>query len=313
MRDFFFVVGKEDVNKRVDLFLSEKIEGVSRNEILSSIKEKGVSVNGKIFKKGGIRLKEGDEVRIELLPRRELSAKPQEIPIDVVYQDEFFAIVNKRAGMVVHPAPGNYDGTLANALMYHFNSLPGYDSLRPGIVHRLDKLTSGLLIIPLRKDVLEKFSKYFKERKIRKKYKALLYGRLSQKVEVNFPIGRDRKNRVKMAVDIRQGREAKTIFSPEEFLENFTLVDVEIHSGRTHQIRVHASHIGHPVVGDDLYDRGFLNRVEFKKYKGLISGLNRYFLHAYFLEFYHPISGKLLTVEIDLPEELKNFLKNLRG
>ncbi len=309
---FSFIAEESDNLKRVDLFLVEKIERASRSEILNSIKENGVYINGRVFKKGGIKLKKGDEVEIELLPERELSARPQNIPIEIVYEDRYFAIVNKKAGMVVHPAPGNYDGTLANGLIYHFKSLPGYDELRPGIVHRLDKFTSGLLIVPLKKDILEIFSGYFKERKIEKKYFALLYGILEKEIEVTVPIGRDRKNRVKMAVDFEKGREAFTIFTPIEVVKNFTLVDVKIHSGRTHQIRVHASHINHPVVGDDLYGKNFFNREEFKKYRGKILSLNRYFLHAYFLKFKHPVDGEEIKINIDLPSELQDFLKNLK-
>ncbi len=309
---FSFIVEEKDNLKRVDLFLAEKIENISRSEILSSIKVNGVIINGKIYKKGGIKLKSGDNVTINLLPQRELSAKPQDIPIEIVYKDEFFAIVNKKAGMVVHPAPGNYEGTLANGLMYYFKNLPGYDDLRPGIVHRLDKLTSGLLIIPLKKDVLEKFSKYFKERNIEKKYLALLYGRLENERKVKVPIGRDRRNRVKMAVDFDKGRAASSIFTPIEIIEDFTLVDVKIHSGRTHQIRVHASHINHPVVGDDLYGKNFYKREEFRKYRNRILNLKRYFLHAYFLKFNHPVSGKEVKFEIGLPEELRDFLEGLK-
>lgn len=311
-----FVVSEEDADKRLDIFLAEKIPNWSRSRLKRLINEGEVLVNYEETKPA-YKLHKNDIVEVELSEIPTAQFKPENIPIEVVYEDEFLAVINKPAGMIVHPGNGVYSGTLANAIAWHFgikieNSKNPEESYRVGIVHRLDKETSGLLVVAKSNDIQEKISEQFRQRSVKKKYLALVHGILEQEAgKIEVPIGRDRKTRTKMRVS-ETGRYALTFWKVIKRYQNFTLVEVEIKTGRTHQIRVHLAHIGHPIVGDKLYNAGRDKTVSNLDIRKAILDLDRLFLHSSFLSFKHPVSQEELEFNSPLPEELNNLLKILQ-
>ncbi|MEW6126810.1 MAG: RluA family pseudouridine synthase [Acidobacteriota bacterium] len=296
--------------KRLDAFLALQLENISRTRIQRAIEDGDVLINQRTVKPS-YKLRAGDQIEIDLPepPPVELRAEP--IPLEIIYEDTDLIVVDKPARMVVHPGAGIESGTLANALAYHFNELSGAAGrIRPGIVHRIDKETSGLLVVAKNDAAHIKLSEQFQDRKVFKMYIALVYGRVSQSIgDIEANIGRSPHNRLKMAV-LRggAGRYAHTIFQVVDRFNDFSLLKVQIKTGRTHQIRVHLSHIGHPVVGDALYSMGRENSVRDPLIKREMRLLNRHFLHAAQLEFLHPSTGELMKFESPLPAELTNFL-----
>jgi 23S rRNA pseudouridine1911/1915/1917 synthase len=221
-------------------------------------------------------------------------------------------VVNKPAGLVVHPSAGTPSGTLANALAYHFQQLPG-TSVRPGIVHRLDRDTSGLLVVAKTETALENLSDQFRDRSVYKSYVALVHGRvLSNTGKIDQPLARDRSNRTRMAV-VRGGRNALTLYRVRQTFDRFTLLDVELKTGRTHQIRVHLAWMKHPVVGDETYGGGRDNTIQDPRLRAGIRALNRHFLHAEKLGFKHPKTGEFVKFESPLPPELKDVLTRINA
>lgn len=292
--------GKESV--RIDVFASEIAE-VSRSRIISLIEEGNVLLNGEKTVKNK-KLAFGDKVTVILPEPKEYNVEPQEIPLDIVYEDDDIIVVNKPKGMVVHPATGNYEGTLVNALLFHCgDSLSGINGvLRPGIVHRIDKNTSGLLMVAKNDNAHNFLAEQIKEHSFTREYAAIVYGNLkNESGTVNAPIGRHPINRKQMAVVAKNGRDAVTHYEVLERLNGFTYVKLRLETGRTHQIRVHMAHIGHPVAGDDVYGP-----------KKVITALNGQCLHARKIGFIHPVSKEYLEFETELPDYFEKFLKGNR-
>lgn len=277
--------------KRLDRFLSEAFPEQTRSFLKNAVLDGRVTKNGKPAKPADP-VRAGDVVTLTVKPPRPLEILPQDLPLDIVYQDEDIAVINKAQGMVVHPAAGWEDGTLVNALLYHIRDLSGINGeLRPGIVHRLDKDTSGLLVIAKNDAAHRSLAQQIKEKSARRFYRALLYDVLKEdEVTVDAPIGRDKKDRKKMAVNA-DGRSAQTIFRVIERYAHYTYVECELKTGRTHQIRVHARHIKHPVVGDAVYTA---RKAPF--------ALNGQLLHAWKLVLAHPKTGEEMTFTAPLPQ-----------
>lgn len=294
----------ENANKRIDVFLSKIDENYSRTTIQKMIENEKISVNGQKIRQS-YKVQVNDKIEIEEEPPKEIELKPQEIPLEILYEDNDIIVINKPKGMVVHPANGNPDGTLVNAVMAVCkNTLSGIGGeIRPGIVHRLDKNTSGAIIVAKNDKAHIKLSEQLKNHEIEKTYIALVRGIVKENnATINMPIGRSKNDRKKMAVDAK-GKNAITHFKViERFFENnCTLLEIKIETGRTHQIRVHLSYIGYPIIGDDVYSNG--------KNKWDISGQC---LHAKSLKFKHPITGKELYIKAGLPEYFENVITELK-
>ena len=292
------IIAEIEEQKRIDAYLSEKTE-YSRTAIQRLIDEDKIKVNGK-KEKSSYKVQNGDKIEIEEEPAKEIELKAQDIPLEILYEDNDIIVVNKPKGMVVHPANGNPDGTLVNAIMSICKeSLSGIGGeIRPGIVHRLDKNTSGAIIIAKNDKAHIALSDELKNHEIKKTYIALARGIVKENnATINMPIARSKKNRKKMDVD-KNGKEAITHFKVIKRYQDFTLLEINIETGRTHQIRVHLSHIGYPIIGDDVYSNG--------KNKWNIEGQC---LHAKCLDFKHPITGKELHIEAPIPEYFEKILE----
>ncbi len=327
-------ITSDSANQRIDKFLSSYDSTLSRSFIQRLIDNGSVTVNGK-FAKSSYKLKEGDEIKIEIPELEPSTVKPEPIPLDILYEDESVIVINKPAGMVVHPAAGNYSGTLVNALLYHclkppsppfdkggMGGLSGIGGIeRPGIVHRLDKDTSGLLMVAKDDFTHNHLSKQLKDRTIVRKYLTLVKGNIkedSKKIEI--PIGRHVSDRKKMSIKTKRGRIAITEFTVMERFGDYTLLEIRLKTGRTHQIRVHLSAIGHPVAGDRVYggrqkteDRK--QKTEDRKQKTEVRSqisIQRQMLHAAILGFIHPKTGKYLEFNAQLPDDMKDILIFLR-
>ncbi len=286
-------------NVRLDALIAKEKEELSRTMIQKLIEDGSIQVNGQT-KKASYKVQLGDKITIKIPEIKEIDLKPQEIPIEIVYEDNDIIVVNKPKGLVVHPANGNPDGTLVNAIMAICkDSLSGIGGeLRPGIVHRLDKDTSGLLIVAKNDKAHIKMSEAIKNREVKKIYIALVRGVVKEEeATINMPIGRSTKDRKKMAVT-KKGKEAVTHFKVLKRYPKYTLLEVKIDTGRTHQIRVHMAEIGHPVVGDMVYSNG---KNEF--------GVEGQMLHAKVLEFVHPITGEKMHLEAELPQYFKEIIE----
>ena len=294
-----FIVHEE--KDRLDKYISNKTDEISRVMIQKLIDEGEILVNGK-SQKASYKVQNGDKISINIPEVKEVGLKSQDIPLDIIYEDNDILVVNKPKGMVVHPAVGNLDGTLVNAVMAHCkDNLSGIGGeVRPGIVHRLDKDTSGLIIVAKNDKAHIKLSEQIQNREVKKIYIALVRGIVKEnEATIDMPIGRSSKDRKKMAVD-KKGKEAITHFKVLKRYDKYTLLEVKIDTGRTHQIRVHMAEIGHPVIGDEVYSNG---KNEFN--------VEGQMLHAKSLEFKHPITGKLKHLEAPLPEYFEEVLKKL--
>ena len=305
-----FKIGPDDVGVRLDAFLASQIAGWSRARLQRLIEAEDVLVNGKLSKPS-YKLREHDELEVELVPSAAASFTPEAIPIEIVYEDETLVVVNKPAGLVVHPAAGIHSGTLANALAHHFQQLPNASSVRPGIVHRLDRETSGLLVVAKTDAALEHLSEQFRARWIYKSYIALVHGRVqTDSGRIDQPLARDPSNRTRMAV-VRGGRSALSRYRVNRRFHRFTLLDVELKTGRTHQIRVHLAWLKHPVVGDETYGGGRDNMIQNPRLKSQIRNLGRHFLHAEKLAFTHPETEERVEFHSPLPPELSSLLTEI--
>lgn len=303
-----FQVSPDDAGSRLDAFLAARIEGWSRARLQRLIESEDVLVNGKAAK-SSYKLRENDELEVELIAPATASFTPEAFSLKIIYEDETLVVVNKPAGLVVHPAAGIHSGTLANALAYHFEQLPGAGgAVRPGIVHRLDRDTSGLLVVAKTEAALENLSDQFRDRKVFKSYVALVHGRLNtDSGKIDQPLARDAANRTRMAV-VRGGRSALSLYRVRQRFDRFTLLDVEIKTGRTHQIRVHLAWLKHPVVGDETYGAGRDNTIQDAKLRARVRNLERQFLHAEKLGFTHPQTNEWVAFSSPLPEELSELL-----
>lgn len=295
-------VENEHKNLRLDKYLQNYIEGKSRSFIQGLIDEENITVNGKTVK-SNYKVKPGDIIEAVIPEPKELNIEAENIPLDIVYEDKDVIVINKPQGMVVHPAPGNYTGTLVNALMYHCRDLSGVNGvLRPGIVHRIDKDTSGILVAAKNDYSHNKLSEQLKEHSMKREYYALVEGRIKNDTgTINKPLGRNKKDRLKMGI-VSDGKEAVTHYEVLERYNGYTLIKCILETGRTHQIRVHMSSIGFPLVGDPLYG--------FKKQKFKVNGQ---MLHAKTLGFIHPSTGKYMEFTSELPEYFTNILEILRS
>jgi 23S rRNA pseudouridine1911/1915/1917 synthase len=324
-----FVPDESEAGLRLDAFLSLKIEGWSRSRLQRLIENEDVLVNEKPAKTS-YKVKENDEIEIDLVEAPTAVFAPENIPLDIIFEDEYLAVINKPAGMVVHPGAGVQTGTLANAIAYHFGlkgsshyeggvaaaSADGVvlspseppNTNRIGIVHRLDKDTSGLIVVAKSDEMHEALSEQFRERLVYKSYVALVHGTLEQNFgKVDAPIGRNKHNRLRMKV-ATHGRSALSLWKVRKRYDKFTLLDIEIKTGRTHQIRVHMAYLNHPVVGDEIYNEGRDNTIMDHTVRQAIASMPRFFLHAEKLSFTHPKTGERLEFTQPLPKELNDFL-----
>ena len=298
---FEFTAATENIGERIDKLLSVQLPEMSRSALQKLVTDGCVLVNGNSVNKN-YKMKNGDTVTVDIPEPEELKAEPQDIPIDIVYEDDSLLVVNKPQGMVVHPAAGNPDGTLVNALMYHckgrLSSINGV--IRPGILHRIDKFTSGLLMVAKTDKAHNFLAQQIKDHSFTREYNAICVGRFKDMTgTVNEPIGRSKFDRKKMCVTYQNCKEAVTHYEVLEDLGQYSLVKFRLETGRTHQIRVHSAFIGHPVLGDDVYGKAY-------------KGLDGQCLHAKKLGFIHPESGEYMEFDSELPEYFVKVLEKLR-
>jgi 23S rRNA pseudouridine1911/1915/1917 synthase len=313
-KEISFTVSNAQAGQRLDLFLAQADATLSRSQVKRVVEEGNVLVNG-ILPKPSQLLKEGDIVSLTLKPAKEAVAVAQDIPLNIVYEDEAIIVVNKPAGMVVHPAPGNPDNTLVNALLFHCKNLSGIGGvIRPGIVHRLDKGTSGLIVAAKTDEAHRSLSTQFENHEVHKTYQALVWGDVKgNQGEIIMAVGRHPVNRKKMSTKSRRGKGALTLWKVRERYGIATLLDVEIKTGRTHQIRVHLSERGYPLIGDDVYGRTSKGRVlREPALKEKIKALDRQALHAAKLSFLHPVSGERVVFTSQMPQDLVDLCEKLR-
>ncbi|NLD16722.1 MAG: RluA family pseudouridine synthase [Tissierellia bacterium] len=287
---------KED-NIRIDKYLSEKFD-FSRNFFKNLIDQKLVVVNGNTVK-SSYQVNEGDLI-VFRYEEEKITIQPEKMDLDIIYEDEFVAVINKPKNMIVHPTNSLEMNTLVNGLLYRYESLGNMDSIRPGIVHRLDKDTSGLVVIAKTDESYNSLVSQFSEGKVDRLYKALVHGRITNNLIIDKPIGRDEKTRIKFAINYKNGKPAISKVNPIETYEDYSFIEVKLETGRTHQIRVHLSSINHPVVGDLIYGR----ENEFK--------IKTQLLHAYYLSFNHPRTMERVHFESAIPKEFEDILGRIR-
>lgn len=293
-------IAEDGVGERVDKHVAAHTN-MSRQSVQTLIKEGNILVNNKQVKNNYV-LARDDEISIAIQERTSFSLKPEPMSLDVRYEDEHLLIVNKPRGLVVHPAPGHATGTLLHGLLAYTSLSDVYGEERQGIVHRIDKDTSGLLLIAKHNDVHERLAEQLKYRNIERKYKAIVHGSiLHEKGTIDAPIGRDPKNRKRMAVTDHHGKEAVTYFQVLERFQDYTFVECELVTGRTHQIRVHMAYIGHPVAGDPLYGRKKTLPIDGQA------------LHAFSLTFVHPMTDETIAIEAPLPDDMVKELEKLKN
>lgn len=318
-----FEVSVEDAGKRLDAFLAGKIENWSRSRLQRLIDDGDVLVN-QTQAKSSYKTRAADEIEVELTELPAENFEPENIPLTIVFEDEFLAVINKPAGMVVHPGAGVSSGTLANAIAYKFKieneklkidtDLDEQSKIRQikskiGIVHRLDKDTSGLIVVAKTEEIHEKLSEQFRNREVFKSYVALTHGEIEENSgQIEAPIAREKHNRLKMSIK-QHGRYALSLWKVKKRFEKFTLLAVEIKTGRTHQIRIHLAYINHPVVGDETYNSGRDKTVRDQNIRQGIAGLHRFFLHAEKLAFTHPVTKERVSFVASLPVELTELLE----
>lgn len=299
---FEFVIGEEEAGQRLDTYLGEILDDCSRSYVQKLIAEGFVTVNEKTEESKNHRLKNGERLVVGMPQPENLTVEPENIPIEIVYEDDDLIVVNKAHGMVVHPAPGNYTGTLVNAVLYHCKNLSSINGvIRPGIVHRIDKDTSGLLVIAKNNTAHQSLSEQFKEHTIHRVYTGIVQGNMKKdEGTVDAPIARNPKDRLKMSV-VEGGRHAVTHFRVTERFNGYTLVECQLETGRTHQIRVHMAYVGYPLLGDPLYN-GLKSKIKF----------DGQLLHARELGFIHPTTGKEMMFKSDLPAWFQEILDKLK-
>jgi 23S rRNA pseudouridine1911/1915/1917 synthase len=305
--------------ERLDIFCARKVLDRTRSYFTKLATAGHITVDGKTAKPA-LKLKPGMKVEIEIVPSPPTEAVPEDIPIEIIYEDERILIIDKPPDMVVHPAAGNYEGTLVNAVLFHLGdkAKDELDMTRLGLVHRLDKDTSGLLVIAKDEQALAFLQKHLKERTITRQYKALIWGNIEPVTgKIDLPIGRSEKDRKIMTVNPRIGRTAVTHYEVLERMKFGDILEIKLETGRTHQIRVHLSHFGHPVIGDPTYGgrSKYLKRFngrELTQLSALMGILQRQALHAFRLALPHPDDGRNMIFESDLPDDFKAALEYLR-
>lgn len=305
MNEYEFLIKEEKEAERIDKFLSEAIGDLSRSFLQKLLKEQQVMVNEKPVK-ANYRLRTGDRIRVCVPPCEELNIEPENIPLDILYEDEDLLVVNKPKGMVVHPSAGHTSHTLVNGVLYHCQgNLSGINGvLRPGIVHRIDKDTTGALVICKNDLVHRELAEQLKEHTIKRRYRAIVLGNFKEEEgTVEGPIGRHPVDRKKMAINYKNGKDAVTHYRVLERFGNYSYIECRLETGRTHQIRVHMTSIGHPLLGDLVYAPSQKNGFH----------LQGQTLHAQILGFYHPVQKKYMEFEAPLPDYFVKLLKNLRN
>lgn len=303
MNEIVMEITPEMEGERIDKCISNYLESLSRSYIQKIIKDGKAYVNDAVVK-ANYKVKVDDKVQFEIPDCEEPDIPPQDIPLDILYEDKDILIVNKPKDMVVHPAPGHYEGTLVNAIMFHCkDELSGINGvLRPGIVHRIDKDTTGSIIICKNDEAHRKIAQQLKEHSITRKYRAIVYGRiLEEEGTVNAPIGRHPTDRKKMAINEKNGKPAVTHYKVLERFDKYTYIECQLETGRTHQIRVHMTSVGHPLLGDEVYGNA---KCPFK--------LEGQTLHAMTIGFIHPTTGEYVEYEAPLPEYFEHLLQILR-
>jgi 23S rRNA pseudouridine1911/1915/1917 synthase len=317
-RVFDFLVDEDDAGERLDTYLSAQIPELSRSRLQKAIHSGEVTVDGAAPSKPSQKVRQGERVALVFSPPRPLDITPEEIPIDVVYEDEHLLVVNKAAGMVVHPAPGHETGTLVHALLAHCANLSGIGGvLRPGIVHRLDAGTSGLLVVAKSDRVHIALSRQLMDRAVTRRYVALVWGEMPEREgTIDLPIGRSPSDRKRMTV-VEGGREALTRYSVVDTYPPFQYIRLKLGTGRTHQIRVHLSRVGHPVLGDPVYGGRRLHRRSVSGRLAAIaeralSLIDRQALHAEEISFVHPVTGEQMRFAAPPPDDFRTVLEFLR-
>ncbi len=318
---FTIFAGAADHNRRLDAVVAAHLPDCSRSLAAHLIGSHKILVDFQL-KKPGYRVKAGEKIQGRIPVPEPVEYKPEPIPLDILYQDSDVVVLNKPAGLVVHPAPGHRSGTLVNALLYHCPDLGGIGGeIRPGIVHRLDKDTSGTMVVAKNAEALESLAQQFKARTVRKKYLALVYGELKKEAgTIDLPIGRHPVHRKRMSTTTRKGRQAETLWRIHERYQLVTLLELILKTGRTHQIRVHCAAMNHPVVGDPVYRHRKLSKNYDKLFKALPSPLAdllqkipRQMLHAWQLGFVHPQTGRDMSFESPIPADMQALIEKLRS
>ncbi|UCD80052.1 MAG: RluA family pseudouridine synthase [Desulfobacterales bacterium] len=317
---FTIIAGESDAGRRLDTAVALHISECSRSLAANLIVNQRILVDGQP-RKPGYRVKSGETIEVRIPSPAPVDFEPEPIPIKIIYQDEQIAVINKQPGIVVHPAPGHSGGTLVNALLYHCPDLGAIGGeVRPGIVHRLDKDTSGTMVIAKNSNAHEELSRQFKAREVQKKYLALVYGDLHPETgSIELPIGRHPADRKRMSTTTRQGRAAETIWKVRERFTGITLLELNLKTGRTHQIRVHCAAMGHPVVGDPVYRPRKLFATLKNRLPNLppaviaeLKSVSRQMLHAWQLGFIHPVEKRFLIFESPLPPDMADVINFLR-
>ena len=307
------IVGAEQHNLRLDRALGELFPSQSRNFLAKLVTAGKVRVNGTAALKPSHRVEAGQQVTVEVPPATPSSMESQDLPLTILYQDEDVAVIDKPAGLVVHPAAGHPDQTLVNALLHHVQDLSGVGGeLRPGIVHRLDKDTIGVMLVAKHDDAHRKLTAAWNTDAVRKEYLALVYGTpTNDRGTIDAAIGRDPRDRKRMAV-VEEGRRAITDYEVAERLRHASLLRCRLRTGRTHQIRVHMKHLGHPIVGDPVYSGPQWRGIPDKKIQRALAAMNRQALHAARITFPHPRDGHVMVVEAEMPPDMREIVDALR-
>lgn len=318
---FTIIVEESDVGRRLDAVIALHLPDCSRSLAAALIGSHQILVDEQP-KKPGYRTKAGDCIQGYIPEPRPTDYQPESIPLNILHQDENIIVINKQPGLVVHPAPGHSSGTLVNALLYHCPDIgPIGGDIRPGIVHRLDKDTSGTMVVAKHAAAQEELARQFKDRSVQKTYLALVYGDVQpDSGEIKLPIGRHPIDRKRMSTTTRKGRDAKTLWRVRERLIGLTLLELNLKTGRTHQIRVHCSSIGYPVVGDPIYrPRKLLRNIDqilsnhSRPVIDAVKAIDRQMLHAWQLRLIHPQSGQKMTFESSMPADMQALIAKLRG
>lgn len=310
-----FTIAESEVGHRLDAVVAARLPTLSRSRVSRLIRAGHVTVSGHTRKPGYL-TKPGDVVRTEVPSQEPVTCQPEPIPLSILYEDQDVIVLNKSPGLVVHPGAGHKGGTLVNALLFHFPGLEGIgDEVRPGIVHRLDKDTSGTMVVAKNSLAHEGLSRQFKMREVRKVYLALVYGEVEKTAGViDLPIGRHPKHRKKMSIKSLQSRPTETRWQTKEAFAEVTLLEIDLRTGRTHQVRVHCAAMGHPVVGDATYgNKRKWQKVLFGKTVEALKTAHRQMLHAWQLTFQHPRTGQMMHFESPLPSDMASVLDALRA